>query len=81
MRRKGFRFPGILEVPPTGFGYPHGVFKLSLPREPLSAPNALKLRPSELLSSRVIGGRLPLASPLLRFLAKPVRPHADATAI
>lgn len=61
------------EVPTSGFGYPHAGFKLSLPREPLSAPNALELRPSKLYSSRMIGRRFPFPVPLLRFLAKPFR--------
>lgn len=65
--------PWFPEVPTSGFGYPRAVSKLALPREPLSAPNALELRPSELYSSRVIERRLPFPIPLLRFITKPFR--------
>jgi len=65
--------PWFPEVPTSGFGYPLAGSELALPREPLSAPNALELRPSELCSSRVIERRLPFPAPLLRFLTKPLR--------
>jgi hypothetical protein len=47
--------------------------ELSLPREPLSAPNAPGLCPSELFSFRMIEGRFPFPFPLLRFPTRPVR--------
>jgi len=60
--------PGSPEVPTVGFGYPFAGSKLSLPRKPVSAPNALELCPSELFSSRMIKGKFP---PLFSALAFP----------
>jgi len=54
--------PHSLPVSPPGFGYPLGDLQLSQPRKPLSAPNALGLRPSKLFSSQVIEEGFP--SPL-----------------
>lgn len=56
-----------------GFGYPLHVFlQFSNPGRPLSAPNTLGLRPSELFSSQMIDEEFPLHSPLLRFPIKPL---------
>jgi len=56
-----------------GFGYPLDVLliQLSNPWRPLSAPNALRLRPSKLFSKPMIEEEFPLLSPLLRFSKKP----------
>jgi hypothetical protein len=62
--------PGLPEVPTVGFGYPFAGSKLSLPRKPLSAPNALKLCPSELFSSRMIKGKFPSLFSALAFPRK-----------
>jgi hypothetical protein len=57
--------PWSPEVPSSGFGYPLDGSKLSLPREPLSAPNAHELRPSEpcLLPGDRKKVTLPLSAP------------------
>jgi hypothetical protein len=47
------------------------VFQSPAPWKPLSAPDALGLRPPELSSFQVIEGRFPFPSPFLHFLAKP----------
>jgi hypothetical protein len=48
----------LLEVPFSGFGYPLNGVRDSHPWEPLSAPNALGFRSSELFSSPEIGNSL-----------------------
>jgi hypothetical protein len=62
--------PGFPEVPTLGFGYPFVGSKLSLPKKPLSAPNALKLCPSEFFSSRMIKGKFPFPFSTLAFPRK-----------
>jgi hypothetical protein len=47
------------EVPPSGFGYPLGVFGLPDPRKPLSALNAPGLPLSKLSSLTAIGETFP----------------------
>jgi hypothetical protein len=59
-----------LEVPPPGFGYPLGGVSSPDPWKPLSAPNALGLRPSELSSNPVAQNRSPYPVPLLCFSIK-----------
>lgn len=68
--------------PTLGFGYPLDELAwLSHPWEPLSAPNALGLRSSELFSSRGIGEPFQAHLPLLHFPAKPSRPCPGASAV
>jgi hypothetical protein len=68
--------PGSLTL---GFGYPLDEMAwLSHPWKPLSAPNALGLRSSELSSSRVIRNPSQSPPPLLRFRTKPSRPCPGA---
>jgi hypothetical protein len=62
-----------------GFGYPLDEMAwLPHPGGPLSAPNALGLRSSELSSSRVIEKPFRVPLPLLHFPAKPLRPCPGA---
>lgn len=70
MKRPEAVCPGFLKVPTSGFGYPLAGSKLSLPREPVSAPNAHELFPSELFSTRVIERRLPFPFSALAFSHK-----------
>ena len=54
---------------PQGLATLSPCLKLPIPRKPLSAPNTLGLRPSELSSSPVIGRKvsLPLSAPALSY--------------
>jgi len=76
--------PGTLpcpwKVPPAGFGYPlDGVSSLD-PWQPLSAPNALGLRPSKLSSHTSIEMWSPTSLPLRRFPIKPRQLDTHASA-
>jgi hypothetical protein len=59
--------PQPRKKPPSGFGYPRGGVSSTHPREPLSAPHALGLRPSKFFSA---------IRDEKRFLASPFRPYA-----
>jgi hypothetical protein len=71
----------VLRSLTLGFGYPLDEMAwLPHPGGPLSAPNALGLRSSELSSSRVIEKPFQVPLPLLHFPAKPLRPCPGAPA-
>jgi hypothetical protein len=77
-------FALLLTSPAPGFGYPfRGGFSWPPdPWEPFSAPNALRLRSSELFSFRTIGRPLSRRLlPFLRFLVKPFGPHTGASTV
>jgi len=61
--------PWSSEVPHPGFGYPLCGVSLRKPVKPLSAPNALGLRPSKLCSFPMIevSSRKPLSAPALPY--------------
>jgi len=66
-------WPFSQKFPPSGFGYPLGVFSFPVPRKPLSAPNAPGFLPSELLSTSESKKRFPFSSfiPALSFKTFP----------
>jgi hypothetical protein len=71
--------PGFPKVPYTGFGYPLYGFSNQKPWEPLSAPNAQGLRPTELCSFQVATQLFRAACSIPALFYKTSRPSNGAS--